>query len=244
METKEVNITYETLFELLKREKDTTDLQKLEPNFFNNFVDYLNEKKKILGKDDSLFSYDEKKKVEKQIDNAKRIIKEIYERREKKILNIALIKSRTKSNVIDTSSLLENEKRFFEGAVEVLDVFRKDVIDNIINGKQASEIMEKKEANETNNEGELLENQRCKKIKDFRHTENSENFPVFSAPTVLDKEEPNNTRLGRFLNSVPKFVGKELEEYGPFAEEDIANLPVEIAEVLINKGKVEEIKGN
>ena len=85
METKEVNITYETLFELLKREKDTTDLQKLEPNFFNNFVDYLNEKKKILGKDDSLFSYDEKKKVEKQIDNAKRIIKEIYERREKKI---------------------------------------------------------------------------------------------------------------------------------------------------------------
>jgi len=60
----------------------------------------------------------------------------------------------------------------------------------------------------------------------------------------LDKEEPNNTRLGRFLNSVPKFVGKELEEYGPFAEEDIANLPVEIAEVLINKGKVEEIKGN
>ena len=40
--------------------------------------------------------------------NAKRIIKDIYERREKKILNIALIKSRTKSDVIDTSSLLEN----------------------------------------------------------------------------------------------------------------------------------------
>ena len=96
MEAKEVNITYETLFELLKREKDMTDLQKLDPNFFNDFVDYLNEKSKVLDKEDSLFSYDEKKKVEKQIDNAKRIIKEIYERREKKILNIALIKSRTK----------------------------------------------------------------------------------------------------------------------------------------------------
>ena len=92
----EIVITYETLFELLKREKDTTDLQKLEPNFFNYFVDYLNEKKNMLNKEDTLFSYDEKKKVEKQIENAKRIIKEIYESREKKILNIALMKSRTK----------------------------------------------------------------------------------------------------------------------------------------------------
>ena len=48
METKEINITYETLFELLKREKDLTDLQKLEPSFFNDFVDYLNEKKNLL----------------------------------------------------------------------------------------------------------------------------------------------------------------------------------------------------
>ena len=140
METKEVNITYETLFELLKREKDMTDLQKLYPNFFNDFVEYLNEKNKVLGKEDSLFSYDEKKKVEKQIDNAKRIIKEIYERREKKILNIALIKSRTKSDVMDTSSFLENEKRFFDEVVKVLDVFRNDVIDNIISGKQTSDI--------------------------------------------------------------------------------------------------------
>ena len=55
METKEVNITYETLYELLKREKDMTDLQKLDSSFFNDFVDYLNEKKKMLDKEDTLF---------------------------------------------------------------------------------------------------------------------------------------------------------------------------------------------
>lgn len=216
METKEVNITYETLFELLKREKDMTDLQKLDPNFFNYFVEYLNEKNKVLGKEDSLFSYDEKKKVEKQIDNAKRIIKEIYERREKKILNIALIKSRTKSDVMDTSSFLENEKRFFDEVVKVLDVFRNDVIDNILSGKQTSEItMAKEEINkkEIDEKGDI------------------------------DKNETKNTKLVRFIYAVPKFVGKELEEYGPFAEEDIANLPIEIADLLINKGRVEEIKG-
>jgi len=48
----------------------------------------------------------------------------------------------------------------------------------------------------------------------------------------------------RFLYAVPKFVGKELEEYGPFEEEDIANLPSDIADILIGKGRVEEIKGN
>ena len=216
METKEVNITYETLFELLKREKDMTDLQKLDPNFFNYFVEYLNEKNKVLGKEDSLFSYDEKKKVEKQIENAKRIIKEIYERREKKILNIALIKSRTKSDVMDTSSFLENEKRFFDEVVKVLDVFRNDVIDNIISGKQTSDITVAKE--EIN-----------KKEIDEKGD--------------IDKNETKNTKLVRFIYAVPKFVGKELEEYGPFAEEDIANLPIEIADLLINKGRVEEIKG-
>lgn len=207
METKEINITYETLFELLKREKDTTDLQKLEPNFFNYFVDYLNEKKDMLNKEDTLFSYDEKKKVEKQIENAKRIIKEIYERREKKILNIALMKSRTKSNVIDASALLENEKKFFDEIVKVLNLFRNEVINNIITGEYTSKAA-------------------------VEHEEKDEkNMP----------EEDKSTKIVRFLYAVPKFVGKELEEYGPFAEEDIANLPAEIADVLITKGNVEEI---
>tara|TARA_Y100000031_G_scaffold34722_1_gene38716 strand:- start:3028 stop:3714 length:687 start_codon:yes stop_codon:yes gene_type:complete len=214
METKEINITYEILFELLRKEKDTADLQKLESTFFNDFVDYLNEKKKMLNKEDALFSYDEKKKVEKQIDNARRIIKGIYERREKKILNIALTKSRTKSDVIDTSSFLENEKKFFDEIVKVLDVFRNEVIDNIIDGKQIStSTIEKEKINKTDE-------------------------------NVQNKKKIENIKLVRFLYSVPKFVGKELEEYGPFEKEDIANLPGDIADILIGKGRAEEIEDN
>ena len=37
-------------------------------------------------------------------------------------------------------------------------------------------------------------------------------------------------------------MGKELEEYGPCEEKDIATLPKEIAEILKNKGRVEEIE--
>ena len=215
MEAKEVNITYETLFELLKREKDTADLQKLEPGFFDNFVEYLNEKKDMLNKDDTLFSYDEKKKVEKQIDNARRLIKEIYERREKKILNIALIKSRTKSHVLDTSSLLDNEKKFLGEIESILNAYRQNIIYKVMEGNSISQI---------------------------KHQEKEAKEEIDAANNV--EEETKTTKLVRFLYSVPKFVGTELEEYGPFAEEDIANLPSEIAELLIGKGKVEEIKEN
>ena len=213
MEAKEVNITYETLFELLKREKDTADLQKLEPGFFDNFVEYLNEKKDMMNRDDALFSYDEKKKVENQIDNARRLIKEIYERREKKILNIALIKSRTKSHVIDISSLLDNEKKFLGDIEKVLNAYRENIIYNVMEGNFISQI---------------------------KHQEKEAKEEINAANDV--EEETKSTKLVRFLYSVPKFVGTELEEYGPFAEEDIANLPAEIADLLIGKGKVEEIK--
>ena len=52
------------------------------------------------------------------------------------------------------------------------------------------------------------------------------------------------TKLVRFLHSVPKFVGKELEEYGPFEEEDVASLPAELADVLVRKGRAEELIEN
>lgn len=214
MESKEINITYETLFEIMKREKDTADLQKLGPNFFGDVVSYLNEKKKLLEKDESLFSYEEKKKVERQIDNAKRIIKDIYERRVKKIINIGLVKSRTKSNVIDSSNFLESEKKFFNEIVKVLDGFRSDVINNVLEG--AIPTVSRLSINES--------------------SENNE--------TKEEDSSESKTKLVRFLNAVPKFVGKELEEYGPFEEEDIANLPSEIADLLIGKEKVEEIKSS
>lgn len=222
---KEINITYETLFEVLKRERDMADLQKLEPNFFSNFVDYLNEKRKMMEKEDSLFSYDEKKKVERQIDNAQRMIKELYERREKKIINIALIKSRTKSNVIDTSSILENERKFLEEIENLLNRYRDSVMNNIVEGRSIPYL-------------------RPNFVEISKEQGNLEHSNRDFLDAVGKETEKKDVKLVRFLCPVPKFVGKELEEYGPFSEEDIANLPSEIADLLIAKARVEEINSN
>ena len=207
----EVLITYETLFELLKRERERSDLQKLEPGFFSDTISYIKDKKKILdAKSDSVFAPEERKKTERQLENIYKIIKELYEKREKKIMQLALDKSRTQSNLIDTTPLLKEEKVFFDAVTDLLDNYRQAILYTVLNEKLP-----------------FMAPMEEKKLKaDFKSA----------------LEISKSTKLVRFAYHVPKFVGPELEEYGPFEEEDIANLPIEIANVLINKGKAEEIK--
>ena len=206
----EVIITYETLFELLQREKDRTDLQRLDPSFFNDVISYIKDKKKLLEiKNDSIFAHEEKKKAEKQLENIYRILKELYERREKKIISLALDKSRTKSDLIDTTALLKEERVVFDALTGLLDTYRDTILYSVLNEKIP-----------------------------FMHAVEDKPKEHFKSALELKK----NTKLVRFTHPIPKFVGPELEEYGPFVEEDLANLPAEVAEVLIIKGKAEEIK--
>lgn len=206
----EVIITYETLFDLLKREKERPDLQKLEPTFFNDTINYIKDKKKILNaKSESPFAQEEIKKTERQLENIYKIIKELYEKREKKIISLALDKSRTKSNLIDTTAVLKEEKVFFDTLTALLDTYREAILFSILNEK-------------------------------IPFMQAIDDKPKVDFKTALELKKP--TKLVRFTHYVPKFVGPELEEYGPFEEEDIANLPAEIVDVLVNKGKVEEIK--
>ena len=206
----EVVITYETLFELLKRERERPDLQRLEPGFFSDTISYIKDKKKILeAKSDSPFAVEEKKKTERQLENIYKIIRELYERREKKIISLALDKSRTKSSLIDTTALLKEEKVVFDALTGLLDTYREEILHSVLNERMP-----------------FMQPIKDKPKEDFK--------------TAFELKMP--TKLVRFVHPVPKFVGPELEEYGPFEVEDIANLPLEVADVLISKGRVEEIK--
>jgi len=184
----------------------------LEPAFFADTINYIKDKKKIIeAKSDSPFAEEEKRKTERQLENIHKIIKELYERREKKIIVLALDKSRTKSHLIDTSALLKEEKVFFDALVGLFDTYRNVILNSVLAEKIPF-------------------------MEDLVIKKNIEKHEFKSA-----FELKKLTKLVRFLNQVPKFVGPELEEYGPFQEEDIANLPKEIAEVLISKGKAQEI---
>ena len=198
----DVIITYETLYELLRREKSRTEIQKLDKDFFNDIIGYIKDKKDILESQKSkenVFANKEVERTTKQLDSICRILKELYERRETKIINLALINSRSNSNV-DLSVLLPDEVKFYESLKNNLDLYRDGILTNVLEGK----------------------------------------LPILEEPKVI-KSDFQNKILIRFINPVPKFVGSNGFTYGPFEDEDIANLPEDIAKLLIEKDRAEEI---
>ena len=194
----EMNITYETLFELLRREKNREDLQEIESSFFNDVLNYLKEKEKQLAElqtKNDMFAAEEIKKTAIQNDNIQKIIRELYERREKKIINMALDKSRAKESVIDESMMLEEEKELYNQLLGLMNNFRESILYNLL---QAKEIGIKVEQTQEEEESTAIKI----KVTEF----------------------------------IPKFIGSDLKEYGPFENEDNVELPRDVADLLIEKG--------
>ena len=206
----EIAITFETLYDILMREKQQEELLQLEPSFFQDVIVYLQEKMKVwekISKETDLFSLGERDKVEAEIKNIRKLLKDIYERREKKIIGLAVNKSRI-GHALDVNNLLKEEKQFLESIATILDQYRHGVLLNVLQMKQP-QVEEKKF---------IVEVEQKK------------------------KEKTKETMLVRFIHAVPKFVGSDLAIYGPFDENDVASLPKDVSEILINKKRAEEVK--
>lgn len=204
---RDVIITYETLFEILRREKIRHELQKLDKTFFEDIVRYLEEKQKILESQRikiSVFASSEVQKTQKQIDNVKRMLKELYERRENKIVQIALVTSRSEETG-EFSEMLDEEKKFYQELMLILNEYRHSVLYNILQTKLPA-------------------------------------FKNKDKPKGLKTENVPSTRLVRVLHAIPKFVGDNLNIYGPYEEEDIISLPEKVADILVKNNRVEPIQ--
>jgi len=192
--------TYETLYEILRRERTRQELQELDSNFFKNVRDYLKEKTAILDsqKQKSSIFQEEVKKTEKQIENIKKILKELYGRRETKIISLALSSSKTNAGHI--MGLLSEEEVLYNNLKNALNQSRLNILNELIKG----------------------------------------NLPIKEESKPIKTPE-NKLGLIRFIKYVPKFVGTDDYIYGPFEPEMVANLPLGIAELLIQKERAERI---
>jgi|SRR3989344_1699273 len=190
-------ITYEVLYDILRREKTRQEIQKLDDNFFDDIKKYIENKSSIL-KDlktkSSIFAQKEIEKTEKELINIKKIVKDIYEKRESKITQLALSSAIT-NKMQDISGLLHQEKTIFDGLIKFLKESREGLL------------------------RDLLEEDKPKVIK----------------------SEQESIKTVRILQPIPRFVGDDLEEYGPFEEEYIASLPIKVVEFLIKNSKAEKI---
>ena len=128
-------ITFEKLYEILKKEKLGEELQKLDKTFMADLANYLRTKKTILESQkskESIFASAEIEKTTKQIQNTLKMIRELYERRETKIVHAALLSARTDKQYLDASTMLPEELQFFSHLMAILSNQRESVLNRLL----------------------------------------------------------------------------------------------------------------
>lgn len=238
----EVVITYETIFEILRREKSRDNLQELPKDFNGEVKKYLAQKKQtMLSLVGNQFSDLEQEKTQRQIINIKKILNELYERRERKLINMALNKSRMPKSVIDTTNLAEHEKWLFDKLILTFNDARSDALKEVLLENIHSEALEETKV--------AVESQQNIELQQTENTSYGLNDINQSNPDKVDThEETTSYKISdgmqqvRFVCEVSQFVGPNLEIYGPFKSDELAVLPQSVCNVLLNKEKAEIIE--
>jgi len=223
-EMADIKITLETLYDILRNEKKRDDLQKLDATLFIDIVQYMREKQALLEtkrQSTETFAAGERDKLEYEIRSINRILKETYEKREKKIIDIALNRSRTGSDIIDTSSMLHEEKEFYHKVLKTLDDYRQGVLENLFQGKlphipdqhKADAVVEKKK---------------------------EEAHPTLTSLPPAPSSPHSPTKI-KFTMPMPSFVWKDMKQYGPFDIGEELEIYSEVAELIVRKGRAVKV---
>lgn len=195
-------ITYETIRNAHRAEKEE-ELQKLPTGFLESVKNWFSHKEKLRDTTSLL-----------EVENAKKLLEDIINRRERKIVLSAL---RTVRGDLPPSSLTDEERKFFDQLVNVLKVFRNDMNERFRN---YADIVEEKveEAKKSMEELKPVE-------------ERVENKFI----------KPNGKLLVKALTDLPRFVGSNMESYGPLKAGDVIYVPEDVGKLLVNRKVAENI---
>ena len=181
-------ITYNDIYEALRKERYSEQLQNLGKNFVKEVSVYLKEKKAISEKSGNMFS-DAISKTKKQFENAISMFKELRLRGKKKLLTLAFIAAETGISKRDYENMLSFEKEIFDKIMESMEEGDKKLT-QLLNGQE---------------------------------------------------QEEKKNKLITFLKDTDEFLGLDGEKLGPFKKGDIANLPIEVANILVVDNKAEAV---
>ncbi len=117
-------ITFELIRKVHREEKSSPKPAKLPKNFFENVGKYLEKKRRILERKGD-------KKVALEVKNVERILEEVVNRRERKIINHAIAVART-GKEFGVENLTEEEKRFYAKILSLLKERREKLFESIL----------------------------------------------------------------------------------------------------------------
>jgi DNA replication initiation complex subunit (GINS family) len=128
-------IGYNELYELLRKEKYSEQLQTLPKKFVEEFKEYLEENKPLDTNKSDLFS-ESVAKSKKQLENAISLFRELMLKRKRKLLNLVFVAAETGIMKRDYENMLPVEKQMFEDLVKAVEQGDKE-ISRILNGEKS-----------------------------------------------------------------------------------------------------------
>ncbi len=194
-------ITYETIRNAHRVEKDE-ELQKLPEGFFESVRNWFRHKEKMKDTTSLL-----------EVENAKKLLEDIMNRRQKKIVLAALS---TVRGQLPPPNLTDEERKFFDDIVNSLKSFKNNMNEKF---REYEDIVEEKVQEAKKSIEEMKPKEKVEKI-------------------VL---KPNGKTLVKILTDLPRFVGSDMQAYGPLKAGDVINLPEDIGKLLIARKVAENI---
>ncbi len=220
---------YQKLYQHWIKEFEKSELTPLTQENFDYYrktVDYI-----------AKFELEGKQDIEIQLLNSykagfKYLFNDFLKIREVKLINSAIV-----LREIDYNSVIEAEKLFFQNLVSAIKGFTKLKTLTLYDEDEPIEMEKVIEDEEPSIETSPVE------IHAEKDAEGTEVDTIQEEPEILrpkDVTEYNYTLI-RFSDPSPPLVGIDGINYGPFQENDIANLPFKNAKILIYEKLAEEI---
>jgi len=212
---------YKRLYQHWFKEYEQTALTRLTQEDFNYFSKTFNYFKK--------FELEDKQKVKLQLLNSYKenfifLYTDFLKIRELKILNAALTLQEIAFN-----DVLEAEKLFYQNLISSINGFKKLKKISLYDDNESLELEEIFEK-----ENVIVESTPVEKVKDDEKIIVPIDDISEKSKTIQIKQLAQyKYTLIRFTSSSPPLVGIDGINYGPFQENDIANLPYKNAKILI-----------
>ena len=194
-------ITYETIRNAHRAEKEE-ELQKLPDGFFDSVRNWFKIKEKQKDTTSLL-----------EVENAKKLLEDVINRRQKKIVLAALSTIRGQ---LPPSGLNDEERKFFDEIVNSLKLFKNDMNEKF---RSFDDIAE-----------ERIEEAK-KSVEELKPVEDTSKMVI----------KPNGNILVKIITELPRFVGSDMQSYGPLKVGDIITLPDKIGKLLITRRVAENI---
>jgi hypothetical protein len=255
----EIVVTYETLYDILIQEKRSNELQKLDLNFLRDVLEYFKDKSKLLKTSlDSPFGAEEQRKTFQQLENARKLLREIYDWREKKLLLLARDASRMNDHLVNKSVMLSHERILYDEALALMKRNRTAVLDSVINLREptltgmgsfssASVIPEPAvlapvPAANNGVEAEFPDTDQFQSSEASKASFQESAGSAAEPPQSLKTEDSASDKIRiRFNQEVAQFVGPGMESFGPYIAGDEANLPEIVANIIIKREQGDKI---